>query len=69
MPTREWRCPRCKESIGEVTRDNDLILTAPSATLERTRTGAVIHCRCGKAMLWAGRRVIVNPSVLRPVGS
>ena len=65
MAVLKWNCPKCRETLGTVTRTNDLVLTAPAATIERTRTGAIIHCRCGKSMLWSGRRVILNSSVLK----
>ena len=65
MAVRAWHCAACREPLGTITHGNDLIVTMPGALMETTRTSVIIHCRCGKAMLWAGRRVIWNQRVLR----
>ena len=64
MPASTWPCPKCKEPIGTITEGNDLVVTAAGSLIERTRIGTIVHCRCGKAMLWSGRRVILNSSEL-----
>lgn len=60
-PKKEpWSCKACGQEFGWITPDNDLILTMPNALLERTLTSTVVHCRCGKVMMWHGRHVVLK---------
>lgn len=61
---QQWRCPKCREPIGRIASSGDLFVLAPSVLIERTRTGALIHCRCGQRLSFNGGRVILAESVL-----
>lgn len=64
LSTSAWRCPDCRETLGHITRSGELIVTSPGAMVERTRTATMIHCRCGRALAFNGKRVVFNTRVL-----
>ncbi len=58
-----FHCPQCKEILGTMVRRNGGLEFYPKAAallIETTRTGAVVHCRCGRMLALNVNRMIVD---------
>lgn len=61
MPTREWRCPKCREVLGDVSpAGTELRIRRQGTVVELGRHGAIIRCPCGGVSGFTDGRVIVR---------